>query len=336
MFSVVAEALTIALAAVPAILKVEQASSNPALSPLLALCVIFSGVLGVLLARHNSQCQPGAPGPQRRDARQARAPSVGQDTSPAATAAASSLRRRPCGLREDLKRRDSEELLGLSLGATPEGRPDTLHATAAVAAAAAPSRSTKNGHGRHRAGGKEDDTSSSSSSSRNSTNSTKNNLPSAAAAVPRSSRPPAAAVAAAPANTKRQRHHHHYRKGGEVLYIAEGVAQAAVGLVRDPVRGAQADGAKGLVKGLGSGVLGVVLKPVKGVAKAGVNAYTGVKIGASKAGRIIVGGGGGGSRGGGSKVRNRVCTAATAGSTFLKPSLLMQQASMDNSRHAAR
>lgn len=320
MFSVVAEALTIALAAVPAILKVEQASSNPALSPLLALCVIFSGVLGVLLARHNSQCQPGAPGPQRRDARQARAPSVGQDTSPAATAAASSLRRRPCGLREDLKRRDSEELLGLSLGATPEGRPDTLHATAAVAAAAAPSRSTKNGHGRHRAGGKEDDTS--SSSSRNSTNSNKNNLPSAAAAVPRSSRAPAsassaaaaaAAVAAAPANTKRQRHHHHYRKGGEVLYIAEGVAQAAVGLVRDPVRGAQADGAKGLVKGLGSGVLGVVLKPVKGVAKAGVNAYTGVKIGASKAGRVIVGGGGGGSRGGGSKVRNRVCTAATAG-----------------------
>ncbi|CAM9230494.1 unnamed protein product, partial [Hapterophycus canaliculatus] len=78
--------------------------------------------------------------------------------------------------------------------------------------------------------------------------------------------------------------------GGEVLYIAEGVAQAAMGLIRDPVRGAQADGARGLVRGLGSGVFGVVLKPAKGVAKAGVNAYTGVRMGVSKAGRVVVGG----------------------------------------------
>ncbi|CAM9646204.1 unnamed protein product, partial [Laminaria digitata] len=66
-------------------------------------------------------------------------------------------------------------------------------------------------------------------------------------------------------------------RGGEVLFIAEGIAQAAVGLVRDPVRGAQADGAKGLVRGLGSGVFGVVAKPARGVARAGANAYTGVR-----------------------------------------------------------
>lgn len=309
MFSVVAEALTIALASVPAILKVEIASSNPALSPLLALCVIFSGVLGVVLARHNSQCQQQAATPtqQRQDDRRARHSAVKRETSPA-SAATPSLRRRPNGLTEDLKWRDSEELLELSLGATPESRYDTVHATAAAGAAGAPSRSTKNGHGRHHVESREE--TAASISNRN------NNRVSSTAAVPQSSRAaPAApasvsssATAAAPAApaTKRQRHHHHYRKGGEVLYIAEGVVQAAVGLLRDPVRGAQADGAKGLVKGLGSGVFGVVLKPVKGVAKAGVNAYTGVRIGASKAGRAIVGGGGGGGRGGSSKVQKRM------------------------------
>lgn len=74
-----------------------------------------------------------------------------------------------------------------------------------------------------------------------------------------------------------------YRRGGEVLYIAEGVAEAVVGIVRDPVRGAQGEGAKGLVKGIGSGVVGVVTRPVRGVARAGQNAYTGVKIGVSRA-----------------------------------------------------
>lgn len=75
----------------------------------------------------------------------------------------------------------------------------------------------------------------------------------------------------------------------------------AMGLVRDPVRGAQADGAKGLVRGIGSGVFGVVLKPAKGVAKAGFNVYAGVRIGVSKAGRVVAGGGGGGAGGGGSR-----------------------------------
>lgn len=304
MFSVVAEALTIASSAVPAILKVELASSNPALSPLLALCVILSAGLGVALTRHHSPCQPRAPGPQQRrgDDRQARHSSVRRGSSPAV--AAPSLRRRASGLKEDLKWRDedSEKLLELSLGATPVSRDSTFRTTAAAAAttaaapATAPCTRTKNGNGRQSAEAREDTLDNDSSGSRSSRN---NNRPSAAP-VPRSSHAPAsAASAAAAAPAKRQRHHHHYRKGGEVLYIAEGVAQAAVGLVRDPVRGAQADGAKGLVKGLGSGVLGVVLKPVKGVAKAGVNAYTGVRIGAGRVGRVVVGGGGGGSRGGG-------------------------------------
>lgn len=80
--------------------------------------------------------------------------------------------------------------------------------------------------------------------------------------------------------TKRSRS---YRRGGEVLYIAEGVAEAVVGIVRDPVKGAQGDGARGLVKGIGSGVVGVVVRPVRGVARAGQNAYNGVRIGVARA-----------------------------------------------------
>ena len=72
-----------------------------------------------------------------------------------------------------------------------------------------------------------------------------------------------------------------------------------MGLVRDPVRGAQADGAKGLVRGLGSGVFGVVAKPARGVARAGANAYTGVRIGVTRAGRMVGAGGGSSSSGGG-------------------------------------
>ncbi|CAM9293565.1 unnamed protein product, partial [Scytosiphon promiscuus] len=121
---------------------------------------------------------------------------------------------------------------------------------------------------------------------------------SSSSSLPRSSPETPTTPPSGQAPAKRQRHS--YRKGGEVLYIAEGVAQAALGLVRDPVRGAQADGARGLVRGLGSGVFGVVLKPAKGVAKAGANAYTGVRIGVSKAGRVVVGGSRSGNGGAGS------------------------------------
>lgn len=74
-----------------------------------------------------------------------------------------------------------------------------------------------------------------------------------------------------------------YRAGGEVLYIAEGVAEAMVGILRDPIRGAQGEGARGLVKGITSGVVGMVARPAKGVARAGQNAYTGLRIGVARA-----------------------------------------------------
>lgn len=89
-----------------------------------------------------------------------------------------------------------------------------------------------------------------------------------------------AATTPIPTPTKRSRS---YRRGGEVLYIAEGVAEAVVGILRDPVKGAQGDGARGLVKGIGSGVVGIVVRPVRGMARAGQNAYNGVRIGVSRA-----------------------------------------------------
>ena len=336
MFSVLGEALAIGLAAVPAIVKVEQASSNPALSPVLAICLFLSGAIGVLLTRHNTGPEhppaggdaPSTPAAQQqRDDGRPQGSVIAEEhgatisaTAPAASAAvaAPSLRRRPEGNALDfMTRRDSEELLELSLAGAaaavaPAGRGESSSHTlgAGAGAASGPSaapRGAKSGHDRNRA---ED----SSSSSGSTVTGIKDNVGRAAA----TSTPAAAAAAAArppsrgttpPASTPpAKRNQRHYRKGGEVLYIAEGVAQGAIGLVRDPVRGAQADGAKGLVKGIGSGVFGVVLKPVKGVAKAGANAYTGVRIGAAKAGRAVVGGNRSGSSSApssASKVRRR-------------------------------
>ncbi|CAM9860939.1 unnamed protein product, partial [Ectocarpus sp. 8 AP-2014] len=48
MFSVVGETLTLILASLPAILKIDLASSNASLAPTLALCVVCSAALGVL------------------------------------------------------------------------------------------------------------------------------------------------------------------------------------------------------------------------------------------------------------------------------------------------
>ncbi|CBN74162.1 similar to Transmembrane protein 15 [Ectocarpus siliculosus] len=184
----------------------------------------------------------------------------------------------------DFERRDSEELLELSLRAAAEKQ-----------GTAPSSSSAKNGdlHRSSHAEAKRGTTSSNNNSSKGGGSATTTTTTSSA--LQRRSPSAAAPQPTTPTPARRQRHHHHYRKGGEVLFIAEGVAQAAVGIIRDPVRGAQADGARGLVRGIGSGVFGVVLKPVKGVAKAGVNAYTGVRIGVSKAGRVVVGSSRGGS-----------------------------------------
>lgn len=75
-----------------------------------------------------------------------------------------------------------------------------------------------------------------------------------------------------------------YRRGGEVLYIAQGVAEAVVGIVRDPVRGALGEGPKGLVKGIGSGVIGVVGRPIRGVARAGHNAWLRIGVARGRSG----------------------------------------------------
>ncbi|CAN0181345.1 unnamed protein product [Discosporangium mesarthrocarpum] len=90
-----------------------------------------------------------------------------------------------------------------------------------------------------------------------------------------------------------------YMRGGEFIYVVRGLADGAVGLVRDPVKGVQDDGVKGFVKGLGTGVVGVVGRPMLGVLRAGGNTFAGMKSSAS----MLVGASRGSSKG---KVRQRL------------------------------
>ncbi|CAM9392640.1 unnamed protein product [Ectocarpus sp. 8 AP-2014] len=316
MFSIVGETLTLILASLPAILKIDLASSNASLAPALALCVVCSAALSVLstcsspesggrrldlrrrdrpLSHNQRSDEASPPSPQQLllDGSPAREEAPAAEDSPAVVAE-TSLRRRPAdgtaadtntaGRGLDFERQDSEELLELSLRAAAEKQ-----------GTAPSSSSAKNGdlHRSSHADAKRGATTSNNNNSRG--GGSPATTITTSSALQRRSPSAAAPQPTTPTPARRQRHHHHYRKGGEVLFIAEGVAQAAVGIIRDPVRGAQADGARGLVRGIGSGVFGVVLKPVKGVAKAGVNAYTGVRIGVSKAGRVVVGSSRGGS-----------------------------------------
>ncbi|CAM9667456.1 unnamed protein product [Choristocarpus tenellus] len=68
-----------------------------------------------------------------------------------------------------------------------------------------------------------------------------------------------------------------YLLGGEIIYIARGVKEGAVGLLRDPVRGGQEEGVRGFAKGLGTGVFGVVGRPVRGIFRAGGNTCIGLR-----------------------------------------------------------
>ncbi|CAM9572969.1 unnamed protein product [Ectocarpus sp. 13 AM-2016] len=321
MFSVFGETLTLVLASLPAILKIDLASSNASLAPALALCVVCSAALSVLSAcsstesgdrrldlgrrdrpvSHNNQRSDEAPPPAPQqlllDGSPAREEASAAEDSPAVVAA-TPLRRRPADITAadtntagkglDFERRDSEELLELSLRA------------AAQEQGTEPSSSSAKNGDLHRSSHAEAKRGATSNNNNNNNNNSKGGgsatrATTTSSALQRRSPSAAAPQPTTPTPARRQRHHHHYRKGGEVLFIAEGVAQAAFGVIRDPVRGAQADGARGLVRGIGSGVFGVVVKPVKGVAKAGVNAYTGVRIGVSKAGRVVVGSNRGGS-----------------------------------------
>ncbi|CAN0475154.1 unnamed protein product, partial [Ectocarpus sp. 12 AP-2014] len=244
--------------------------------------------------QRSDEASPPAPQQLLLDCSPAREEASAAENSPAVVAA-TPLRRRPADITAadtntagrglDFERRDSEELLELS-----------LRAAAQKQGTEPSSSSAKNGdlhrssHAEAKRGATSNNNNNSSKSGGSATTTT-----TTSSALQRRSPSAAAPQPTTPTPARRQRHHHHYRKGGEVLFIAEGVAQAAFGVIRDPVRGAQADGARGLVRGIGSGVFGVVVKPVKGVAKAGVNAYTGVRIGVSKAGRVVVGSSRGGS-----------------------------------------
>lgn len=334
MFSVAGEAITIALAAIPAIVKINLHSSNAALSPVLAVCIALAAEVAIRFSHPQDAAAVAATSPEQSDDGEAGGASATAHRS-GAVASSPSLHRRPGGPIDGVasatadasdgsdagldwgEGRHPARLPELSLEPPPKRR-DSIAPTTAPPA----TRSTKNGHSvRHRAEERRDTTSNNSgrhvtntntNNGSSSNNSSSGSLKAAAAAatssstssVPRSSPATPTTPPSAPAPAKRQRHG--YRKGGEVLYIAEGVAQAAMGLVRDPVRGAQADGARGLVRGLGSGVFGVVLKPAKGVAKAGVNAYTGVRIGVSKAGRVVVGGSRNGNMSTGSSSASKV------------------------------
>lgn len=49
-----------------------------------------------------------------------------------------------------------------------------------------------------------------------------------------------------------------------VISFAHGLKEGVTGIVADPIRGAEEDGAKGLVKGIGRGIIGAFAKPVAG------------------------------------------------------------------------
>ena len=56
----------------------------------------------------------------------------------------------------------------------------------------------------------------------------------------------------------------------------QGVLDGATGLVKKPIEGAREDGAKGLFKGMGVGLVGVVTRPVSGALDAVHEAMSGI------------------------------------------------------------
>ncbi|CAM9293495.1 unnamed protein product, partial [Scytosiphon promiscuus] len=168
MFSVVGEALTIALTALPAILKIELVSSNAALSPVLALCIALSAALAVHFSY--PQDEVAAASPQQPDVGQkgcdaarghcsasiASSPTQPHDPSSttglAATAGATAAGNGE-GDGSDLgERRDPARLPELSLDAPPERRDSSVPMADPPA-----TRSTKNGQTmRHRAEARRD------------------------------------------------------------------------------------------------------------------------------------------------------------------------------------
>jgi hypothetical protein len=64
-------------------------------------------------------------------------------------------------------------------------------------------------------------------------------------------------------------------EGGVLL--GKGVIDGVAGVVRSPLEGARQDGAAGFVRGLGLGVVGLIVKPVTGVLDAASSVTAGIK-----------------------------------------------------------
>lgn len=59
--------------------------------------------------------------------------------------------------------------------------------------------------------------------------------------------------------------------------LARGLKDGVSGLYKNPMRGAERDGFAGFAKGVGTGVLGLVVKPVVGVADAATDVLQGLR-----------------------------------------------------------
>lgn len=57
--------------------------------------------------------------------------------------------------------------------------------------------------------------------------------------------------------------------------LARGLTDGVSGLISNPMRGAERDGIAGFAKGVGTGVLGLVMKPAVGVADAATDVLQG-------------------------------------------------------------
>lgn len=61
------------------------------------------------------------------------------------------------------------------------------------------------------------------------------------------------------------------------VHLAQGFIEGVTGVVRAPVRGAERRGVEGFFKGLGKGLLGLLVKPMIGISDAATDVFVGVK-----------------------------------------------------------
>lgn len=64
--------------------------------------------------------------------------------------------------------------------------------------------------------------------------------------------------------------------GSATESLARGLTDGVSGLYKNPMRGAERDGFAGFAKGMGTGVLGLVVKPVVGVTDAATDVLRGL------------------------------------------------------------